>query len=48
MTTLGTKLVDLLVAIGESLGYHVEKEAGASESAWVDVVWFDQRLSSNP
>ncbi|MBI4587654.1 MAG: hypothetical protein HY725_02350 [Candidatus Rokubacteria bacterium] len=43
-TTLGPKLVDLVVAIGKKLGFDTATEVAASESAWVDVVWFDNRI----
>jgi hypothetical protein len=37
-------LIERLVQIGSSLGFDVVTEVEASESAWVDVVWFDKRL----
>lgn len=37
-------LVNLIVDLGKQLGYEVVTEVEASESAWVDVVWFDKRL----
>lgn len=36
-------LISLLEAIGRHLGFDVATEVEASESAWVDVVWFDRR-----
>ena len=43
--SLGTSLVGLIREIGTKLGFDVLTEVEASESAWVDVVWFDSRLS---
>lgn len=37
-------LVQLLVKLGEHLGFDVATEVQASEAAWVDVVWFDRRV----
>lgn len=37
-------LVELIVSLGTHLGYDVATEVPASESAWVDVVWFDRRV----
>jgi len=34
----------LLIALGKALDFEVLTEVEASESAWVDVVWFDKRL----
>ena len=42
---LGKGLVDLVAEMGRVLGYDVAVEVEASESAWVDVVWFDKRFS---
>ena len=42
---LGKGLVDLVAEMGRHLGYEVAIEVEASESAWVDVVWFDKRFS---
>lgn len=33
-----------LFELGKSLGFDVLTEVEASESAWVDIVWFDKRL----
>jgi hypothetical protein len=38
-------LIDLISSIGGHLGFEVATEVEASESAWVDVVWFDSRIS---
>jgi hypothetical protein len=38
-------LIDVISAIGNRLGFDVATEVEASESAWVDVVWFDPRIS---
>jgi hypothetical protein len=38
------KTVDQLVEAGKTLGFDVRTEVEASESAWIDVVWFDSRL----
>jgi len=37
-------VIDWIVALGKHLGFQVAKEVEASESAWVDVVWFDPRI----
>ncbi len=37
-------LIQSLIDLGTSLGFDVLTEVEASESAWVDVVWFDKRL----
>lgn len=37
-------LVDFLLKAGDALGFDVRKEVQASESAWVDLVWFDKKL----
>lgn len=34
----------LVVNLGRKLDFDVETEVPASESAWVDVVWYDKRL----
>lgn len=41
-------VIDLLVSLGKALGFDVLAEVEASESAWVDVVWFDKRLPVGP
>jgi hypothetical protein len=41
------KMIALLVAIGEKLGFDVLTEIEASEAAWVDVVWFDKRFANS-
>jgi len=33
-----------LIALGEKLNFDVRTEVEASESAWVDIAWFDKRL----
>lgn len=38
----------MIAAIGGHLGFEVATEVEASESAWVDVVWFDPRVSFGP
>lgn len=43
--SVGLKLVDLVADIGRTLGFDVATEVEASESAWVDVVWFDRRFA---
>ncbi len=43
--TLGKRLVDLVAEMGRKLDFDVATEVEASESAWVDVVWFDKRFS---
>lgn len=40
-----SSLIDVISAIGSRLGFEVATEVEASESAWVDVVWFDPRVS---
>ena len=39
-----TSLNELVVKLGKKLGFDVETEVPASESAWVDVVWYDNRF----
>ena len=43
--SLGKGLVELTAEMGRKLGFDVAIEVEASESAWVDVVWFDKRFS---
>lgn len=38
-------MVDLVAEMGRRLDFDVATEVEASESAWVDVVWFDKRFS---
>jgi hypothetical protein len=38
------ELIQLLVNLGNNLKFAARTEVGASESAFVDVVWFDTRL----
>ncbi len=38
-------LIRLIADLGEKLGFDVGLEVPASSAAWIDVVWFDQRLS---
>lgn len=37
-------LTELLKKIGSDLNFHVKREVEASESAFVDLVWFDNRF----
>ena len=37
-------VIEVLAAAGTALGFEVRTEVEASESAWIDVVWFDPRL----
>jgi hypothetical protein len=39
-----TPLVDVIFELGSRMGFDVKREVQASESAWVDLVWFDKRL----
>jgi hypothetical protein len=39
---------NILVELGKRLGFHVGTEIQASDSAWVDVVWFDDRFDYGP
>lgn len=41
-------VTDILVELGMKLGFRVGTEVQASESAWVDVVWFDDRFDFGP
>ena len=41
------KMIALLIAIGEKLGFDAMTEIEASEAAWVDVVWFDKRFTNS-
>lgn len=45
MESLGKRLIALIERIGEHLGFESALEVQASDSAWVDVVWFDERLA---
>lgn len=45
MEPTASTLVDVISTIGGHLGFEVATEVEASESAWVDVVWFDPRIS---
>lgn len=38
-------LAQLIADLGRKLGFDVGLEVPASSAAWIDVVWFDQRLS---
>ena len=38
------ELRNLLKSLGEKLGFNPKAEVEASESAWVDIVWFDKRF----
>ena len=37
-------IFEVLETLGKQLHFEVRKEVEASESAWVDMVWFDNRL----
>ncbi len=37
-------LVAVIETLGRRLGFETKREVQASESAWVDLVWFDPRL----
>jgi hypothetical protein len=39
---------EILVKMGKKLGYQVGTEIQASESAWVDVVWFEGKFDFGP
>jgi hypothetical protein len=41
-------VTNLLVELGKKLGFRVGREIQASDSAWVDVVWFDERFDFGP
>ncbi len=41
-------LIKLLLQMGTDLDFEVKREVEASESAWVDIVWFDKRLPLIP
>lgn len=47
MQSYGKDLISLVAEIGKHLGFETSLEVQAAESAWVDVVWFDRRLSPN-
>jgi hypothetical protein len=38
-------LIDVLETLGRCLGFEVRKEVEAAEGAFVDMVWFDNRLA---
>ena len=38
----------ILVELGTKLGFRVGTEVQASDSAWVDVVWFDAKFDLGP
>jgi len=38
----------LLLKLGTNLGFHVGEEIQASDSAWVDIVWFDSKFDYGP
>ena len=40
-------IIEVLKDLGKHLQFEVKKEVGASESAWVDLVWFDNRFPTN-
>jgi hypothetical protein len=44
LTPAERPLAKLLGELGEGLGFDAKIEVEASESAWIDVVWFDKRL----
>lgn len=39
-----SQLHQLIIGLGQGLDFDARVEVGASESAWVDIVWFDKRL----
>jgi len=41
-------MTNLLVELGKKLGFRVGTEIQASDSAWVDVVWFDDKFDFGP
>ena len=41
-------VTNILVELGKKLGFRVGTEIQASDSAWVDVVWFDDRFDFGP
>jgi hypothetical protein len=41
-------VASILVELGRRLGFRVGTEVQASDSAWVDVVWFDDRFDFGP
>jgi len=41
-------VTNILVELGKKLGFSVGTEIQASDSAWVDVVWFDDRFDFGP
>ena len=41
-------LMSPVLALGKELGFEVGSEIEASESQWVDVVWFDNRFDYGP
>lgn len=41
-------VTNILVELGKKLGFRVGTEIQASSSAWVDVVWFDERFDFGP
>jgi len=42
------EVTDILSKLGVRLGFRVGAEVQASDSAWVDVVWFDSRFDFGP
>ena len=41
-------VINILVELGKKLGFSVGTEIQVSDSAWVDVVWFDDRFDFGP
>jgi hypothetical protein len=41
-------VTETLLELGRKLGFKVSAEVNASESAWVDVVWFDSKFDFGP
>jgi len=41
-------VTEILVQLGRKLGFEIGTEVQASDSAWVDVVWFDDRFDFGP
>jgi len=42
------EMTRILTDLGTKLGFNVGTEVQASDSAWVDVVWFDNRFDFGP
>ena len=44
MIAADPSIFQVLEGLGNALGFEVRREVEASESAWVDMVWFDNRF----